>query len=48
VVHEAAAPPRAVVAATPRALEAVCLKALAKKPADRYGSAKALAEEVRH
>jgi serine/threonine-protein kinase len=38
--------PREVVADVPRALEAVCLKALAKKREDRYPSAKALAEEV--
>jgi serine/threonine-protein kinase len=46
VVHEPPTPPRAVVAGTPRALEAVCLKALAKKPAERYASAKELAAEV--
>jgi serine/threonine-protein kinase len=39
--------PRQHVAATPLALEAVCLKALAKKPEDRYASAEALANEVR-
>jgi serine/threonine-protein kinase len=31
---------------TPRALEAVCLKALAKKPADRYPTAGELASEI--
>jgi serine/threonine-protein kinase len=46
VVHEAPAPPRAVVPGTPPALEAVCLKALAKPPQDRYASAKALAEDI--
>jgi serine/threonine-protein kinase len=48
VVQEAPVPPRAVVAAMPAALEAVCLKALAKTPADRYASATDLATEVRH
>jgi tetratricopeptide (TPR) repeat protein len=38
--------PRAVVATTPPALEAVCLKALAKSPVDRYASAADLAKEV--
>jgi tetratricopeptide (TPR) repeat protein/tRNA A-37 threonylcarbamoyl transferase component Bud32 len=47
VVVEAPARPRDVVPGTPRALEAVCLKALAKKPAERYGSAADLADEVR-
>jgi tetratricopeptide (TPR) repeat protein/tRNA A-37 threonylcarbamoyl transferase component Bud32 len=48
VVVEPPARPREVMPATPRALEAVCLKALAKKPTDRYGSAAELADEVRH
>jgi serine/threonine protein kinase/tetratricopeptide (TPR) repeat protein len=38
--------PRELVGDTPRVLEAVCLKALAKKREDRYPSARALAEEV--
>jgi serine/threonine-protein kinase len=46
VIHDAPARPRAVVAGVPAALEAVCLKALAKKPAERYSSAKELAAEV--
>jgi eukaryotic-like serine/threonine-protein kinase len=46
VVHEAPVPPRSVVPGTPPALEAVCLKALAKRPAERYASAKGLAQEV--
>jgi serine/threonine-protein kinase len=41
-------PPRAVQRGVPAALEAVCLKALAPRPADRYGSARALADEVEH
>ncbi len=41
-------PPRRVKAAVPAALEAVCLKAMALKPEDRYGSAQALADDVEH
>jgi tetratricopeptide (TPR) repeat protein len=48
VVHEAPAPPRSVVPGTPRALEAVCLKALAKMPRQRYATARELASEVQH
>jgi tetratricopeptide (TPR) repeat protein/tRNA A-37 threonylcarbamoyl transferase component Bud32 len=48
VVHDAPARPRQLVPETAPALEAVCLKALAKKPADRYSSARALADDVRH
>jgi tetratricopeptide (TPR) repeat protein/tRNA A-37 threonylcarbamoyl transferase component Bud32 len=47
VVVEPPARPRDVVTATPQALEAVCLKALAKSPADRYLSVPELADEVR-
>jgi serine/threonine-protein kinase len=39
-------PPRSRDASLPRALEAICLKALAAKPEDRYASARALAEDV--
>jgi serine/threonine-protein kinase len=48
VVHEAPVRPRHHVAGAPAALEAVCLKALAKKPGERYRSASELAGEVRH
>jgi serine/threonine-protein kinase len=46
IAQEQPVRPRQRVAATPLALEAVCLKALAKRAEDRYGSAKELAEEV--
>ena len=39
-------PPRRWNARVPRALEAVCLKAMAKKPEDRYASAADLAVEI--
>src|SRR5207244_2606370 len=40
------ADPRQVCPAAPAALAAVCRRALAKEPAARYASARALAEEV--
>jgi formylglycine-generating enzyme required for sulfatase activity/tRNA A-37 threonylcarbamoyl transferase component Bud32 len=40
--------PRAVAAGVPRALEAVCLKAMAPRPGDRYPSPRALADDVEH
>jgi serine/threonine-protein kinase len=39
-------PPRAIDPTIDAALEAVCLKAMALEPEDRYGSPRALAEEV--
>jgi len=39
-------PPRAVDPSIDRALEAVCLKAMALKPVDRYASPRALAEDI--
>ena len=41
-------PPRQTQPAIPRALEAICLKAMAVRPEDRYLSAKALADDVEH
>jgi eukaryotic-like serine/threonine-protein kinase len=46
IIHEPIPPPASWVAGVPRALEAVCLKALAKNPADRYSGALGLAREV--
>jgi serine/threonine-protein kinase len=48
VVQEPPVPPRQRVAATPPALQAICLKALAKERGERYGSAGELAREVEH
>lgn len=45
-IHGAFTPPRALDPSIPKALEAVCLKALATNPADRYPTALALAEDL--
>ncbi len=42
------APPRSVAADVPAALEAICLKAMATRPEDRYPSCAALAEDIEH
>src|SRR5262245_62124712 len=39
-------PPRQVDLAIDRALEAVCLRAMALRPEDRYGTCRALAEDI--
>jgi serine/threonine-protein kinase len=41
-------PPRQFWKKVPRALEAVCSQALAKNPADRYGSAVELGRDIQH
>jgi formylglycine-generating enzyme required for sulfatase activity len=46
VLLDAPAPPSSVVDGVPRDLEHVVLKALSKDPADRYPSAKALADDL--
>jgi serine/threonine-protein kinase len=47
IVHEPPIRPRKLLRHTPPALEAVCLKALAKRPGDRYQSAHELSQEIR-
>jgi serine/threonine-protein kinase len=47
VVEETPPPPRELNAALARDLEAICLKALAKEPDERYRSAAALARDLR-
>src|SRR5262249_6684065 len=46
VERGAVPPPRQITPAVPRALEAICLKALAREPAQRYPSARDLARDV--
>jgi WD40 repeat protein/serine/threonine protein kinase len=41
-------PPSTLRTMVPRSLEAICMKALAQQPADRYRSARELAEDVEH
>ena len=48
VTHEPPERPRSIVEDAPAALDAVCMKALEKKSADRYASAKELAAEIQH
>jgi serine/threonine-protein kinase len=48
VIHETVPPPRQIVAATSRAIEAICMKALGKRREDRYASALDLARDVEH
>ena len=46
VMQEAPVPPRRLSDSVPPALEAICLRALSKKPDDRYPSASELARDV--
>jgi serine/threonine-protein kinase len=46
VVGEEPVPPRSSQPRIPRDLEAICLRCLAKQPAERYASAAALAEDL--
>ncbi|MCA9238526.1 MAG: protein kinase, partial [Planctomycetales bacterium] len=39
-------PPRSIKPVVPRPLEAICLKAMALEPADRYASAQAMADDL--
>jgi serine/threonine-protein kinase len=47
VLHEEPPPPRRVDPRVPRDLETVCLKAMARRPGDRYATAGALAADLR-
>ena len=47
VIHSAPEPPRARRPEVPAELEAICLKAMAKRPEDRYASCAALAAALR-
>src|SRR5260370_370217 len=40
--------PRSIAAEIPRALEAVCLKAMSRDARDRYQTARALADDLEH
>src|SRR5262245_18439978 len=46
IIEDNPVPPRQLSRDTPRDLEAICLKALAKRPDDRYPSAGALARDL--
>ena len=48
VKHGNFARPRALQAGIPRSLEAICLKAMALKPKNRYASPRQLAEDMEH
>jgi serine/threonine-protein kinase len=46
VQHEEPVPPRKLQPSCPRDLETICLKCLSKEPAQRYGSAQEVAEDL--
>src|SRR5207302_7685088 len=46
VLHDEPKAPRSLNDRIPRDLETICLKAMAKEPARRYGSARELAEDL--
>ncbi len=48
VLNDEPRPPRQLNHKIPRDLETVCLKAMAKAPARRYATARALADDLRH
>ncbi len=41
-------PPRSIDRTIPAPLEAICLKAMANRPEDRYGSVRALGQDIEH
>jgi hypothetical protein len=47
VLHDEPVPPRRLNDKIPRDLETICLKALAKAPGRRYGTARAMADDLR-
>src|SRR5262249_14454766 len=46
-VHEPAPPPRSLRPGVPRELEAICLRALAKRPAGRFPDCRSMADALR-
>jgi serine/threonine protein kinase/formylglycine-generating enzyme required for sulfatase activity len=48
VINDDPRPPRQIEDAIPRALERICLKALAKRASERFNTARDMAEDLRH
>lgn len=46
VIHDSPRAPRSIVSSTPRDLETICLKAMAKSPAGRYDTALEMARDL--